>query len=98
MFPCNNCTSVFTSILLYNDHQKLHRHSVIKKISCVYTGCNTSSKNYLSFQKHLLRFHRSHLRYTCKFGGCQYQCISLLMLRKHQEISILPRQKIHFSL
>lgn len=85
MFACNNCTSVFTSTLLYNDHQKVHRSSVINNIACVYSNCNSTLKNYLNFKKHLLRSHRYQLYYTCKYSGCQYKCNSQLMLKNHQE-------------
>lgn len=85
MFSCTNCSSVFPSILMYTDHQKVHRSTATNSIPCLYSNCNSSLKNFISFRKHLLRFHRSHLSYSCKYYGCRYKCSSLLTLEKHKK-------------
>ena len=85
MFSCNNCSSLFQSILMYNDHQKVHKSSATNSISCLYSHFNSFLKIFLSFRKHLLRFHRSHLFYSCEYYCCSYKCSSLLSLQKDRK-------------
>ena len=85
MFACRYCDLKFGNILQYNKHFRIHRNLKDLEISCLYPDCKVKCKTYISFQQHILRFHKIFKNNygKCKYHGCSYSCRNVNLMKKH---------------
>lgn len=82
------CNGVFSSILLYNKHQILHKDMPYLKIICLFKNCGQQFNKYLNFKKHIFRQHSTNkkqtcITYCCKERNCNAHFNNRLNFKKH---------------